>query len=347
MRLTRFSDEASKGMKVVQVVVVFVIVTVILIFLMRRTLSYYRMTRREVACNCLNIKPTISSSTVSQADSTAVEASTRADDPTAKSLKPSTFLLIMIPMRPDAFGKRKVIRGTWYKGYENNSSEVMLRFVIGTKIISEQILDQLREENSTYNDVVFTDLKETPRALTNKTLALMKWANDNVEFTYMMKCDDDTYVYVDNLITELKSRSTTTGLYYGKMVYDSPVMRTRNFKWSDPQWDLGDTYMPYALGGGYILSSDLVVMLAEQAEYLKWHPNEDTAVGSWLVPYEYERRSDDLVCVTDTNGTLKYRCVEHFPLFHIFYRFPQHFSGMTYFHKLYNEYVVAKKEVGT
>ena len=76
--------------------------------------------------------------------------------------------------------------------------------------------------------------------------------------------------------------------------------------------------MPYALGGGYILSSDFVVMLAEQADYPKWHPNEDTA-GSWLVPYEYGRQSYNLVCVTDINGTLKYECVEKFPIFHILY----------------------------
>ena len=263
------------------------------------------------------------------------EAATEAMNPITNPL--STYLLIMMPIRPDAFEKRRLIRLTWYKGYDG-SKEVTLKFVIGKKAASDAINERLMEERATYNDVVVVNHKEGPRALTNKTIAMMKWASDNVNFTYMMKCDDDTYVYVDNVINELKRRPTTTNLYYGKIIYDGSVMRNRKLKWSDPTWDLGDTYMPYALGGGYILSSDLVVMLAEQADYLKWHPNEDTAVGSWLVPYEYERRSDDLVCVTDINGTLKYKCVEKFPIFHIFYCFPNHQSGMVYFHKLYKEY---------
>ena len=38
---------------------------------------------------------------------------------------------------------------------------------------------------------------------------MMKWASDNVNFTYMMKCDDDTYVYVDNVISKLKKTEAT------------------------------------------------------------------------------------------------------------------------------------------
>ena len=141
------------------------------------------------------------------------------------------------------------------------------------------------KEMATYNDVALVDHKERPRALTNMTITMMKWASDNVNFTYMMKCDDDTYVYVDNVISKLKGQQLIKMMY----IAIGSVMRSRKLRWSDPTWDLGNTYMPYALRGGYILSSDFVVMLAEQADYLKWHPNEDTA-GSWLVPYEYERQ---------------------------------------------------------
>ena len=336
-------------MKAVHLLAVFIIVGLVMIIIIRHTLlpqARINMKVSAVTCNCpQRVKPSTSSEDISQTGSivaTTTEDFTETEKPTANPITLHTFLLILMPIRPDAFEKRKLIRNTWYKGYKDNP-EVMLRFFVGTKVIADMIGKQLIEERSTHNDVVFIDHKETPRALTNKTIALMKWASENVNFTYMMKCDDDTYVYVDNVISELKKRPTNGSLYYGKMIYHGSVMRNRKFKWADPNWDLSDTYMPYALGGGYILSSDLVVMLAEQAEYLKWHPNEDTAVGSWLVPYEYERRSDDLVCVSDVNGTLKYQCVEKFPIFHIFYRYPHHQSGMTYFHKLYNEYATAAK----
>ena len=45
-----------------------------------------------------------------------------------------------------------------------------------------------------------------------ETIALMKWATGNVDFTYLMKCDDDTFAYVHNTIRKLKRRSTTKRL---------------------------------------------------------------------------------------------------------------------------------------
>ena len=330
--------------------VVIIILAVVVMIIMTRRAKLLNRTESTITCNCpIHTEPRTESMPLSTSSEDVDSTNAREAvlyQPEARSVKLSTYLLIMVPIRPDAFEKRRLIRGTWYKGYKK-SNEVILRFIIGIKAISKRLSEDLREENSTFGDIVFIDHKETSKALTNKTIALIKWATDNVEFTYMMKCDDDTYVYVDNVISELKKRPTNTSLYYGKIIHYAPVMRNRRMKWSDPHWDLGDMYMPYALGGGYILSSDLVTMLAEQADYLKWHPNEDTAVGSWLVPYEYEQRSDDLVCVYDLNGTLKYNCMEKFPMFHIFYHYPMYESPVVYFHKLYNEYKVAKEGVGT
>lgn len=328
-------------------VVIFTIAPLVII-MFRRTLSQNRVSMAVVStvtCNCSShINPRINPSIPSEENSISTpQATSQTEFPAAESTKLSTFLLIIVPVRPDIFEKRLLIRNTWYKGYESNS-EVILRFFVGIKDISDKVHEKLREETSTYGDIIVVDHMETPRALTNKTIALMKWASNNVDFSYLMKCNDNTYVYVDNAISELKKRPITTNLYYGKMMFYDPVVRDHKVKWADPQWDLGDAYMPYALGGGYILSSDLVVMLAEQADYLKWHLKEDAAVGSWLVPYEYERRSDELVCVTDTNGVLKYKCVEKFPIFHIFYHFPLDQSSILYFRKLYNEYTVAKEQ---
>ena len=123
-----------------------------------------------------------------------------------------TFLLILIPILPSSNRECVLIRETWYRGFSDND-DVMLRFIMGVNGLDQSEIRGLCEENSTHEDIVLLyDITEDVRALTNKTIALIKWATDNVEFTYMMKCDDDTYVYVDNVISELKKRLTNTRL---------------------------------------------------------------------------------------------------------------------------------------
>ena len=227
-----------------------------------------------------------------------------------------TYLLIMVPILPSSFRSREMIRSTWYKGF-TDGKDVMLRFAMGVKDLDTNLTKQLAEENSTYNDLLFLeDLKENKSALTNKTLMLMQWAHTNVNFTYFLKCDDDTYVFIKRMLSELKKRPTTTRFYYG-VIDTKGRPKKANETWPDLEWDISETYLPYALGGGYILSSDLVSLIAEDSEYLRWHPNEDTAVGSWLAPYKYERRKDKLICIMFFNKKRSKKC----PQYHIMHLF--------------------------
>ena len=205
-----------------------------------------------------------------------------------------TFLLIMIPILPSNFKSRDLIRSTWYKGFRD-SEDVMLRYIMGVNEYSQ--INKLHQENKTYGDLVFLDnFTEGVWALTNKTIALMKWATENVDFTYLMKCDDDTFVYVHNTIRELKRRSTTKSLYYGMMMYNHKPIHNNRSKWIDLKWGLSKRYTPFARGGCYMLSEDLVHLLVRQRHHLKRHHLEDVAVGLWLAPFDYERRNDGLIC---------------------------------------------------
>lgn len=206
-----------------------------------------------------------------------------------------TFLLILIPHLCSEVHSRDLIRNTWYKGF-SDSPGVMLRYVMGIQGLNQTQVTQLLKENKTHGDiVVLANFSESELALTNKTIALMKWATENVDFTYMMKCDDDTFVYVNNTIAELQRRPTTKRLYYGVMVYNQGPNHNKS-KWNDYQWNLSKKYLPFARGGCYILSQDLVALLAKQSNRLKRHVLEDTAVAAWLAAFDYERRRDDLIC---------------------------------------------------
>ena len=121
----------------------------------------------------------------------------------------STFLLIVVPIRPldNQDSRRQLIRETWFEGF-NNSQDVALRFIVSTKAMESDKQVKLTEENGTFGDIIFVDAKEDFNALTNKTLAFINWAHCHVKFSYLLKCDDDTYMFVKNMIVELKKRPT-------------------------------------------------------------------------------------------------------------------------------------------
>ena len=52
---------------------------------------------------------------------------------------------------------------------------------------------------------------------------------------------------------------------------------------------LCDRYIPYALGGGYVLSANLVGFLADNAAALRPYRAEDASVGTWLAPLKIHR----------------------------------------------------------
>ena len=252
----------------------------------------------------------ISSTTITDLIERSTESST-----IIKSTWFTTFLLIMIPILPSSFRSREMIRNTWYKGF-SDSEDVMLRFAMGIKGVDANTTKLLADENSTHKDLIFFEnLKENRSALTNKTLLLMKWAYANINFTYFLKCDDDTFVFVKRTLNELKKRSTTERLYYGIIISNSRPKRDKY--WADLEWDQTDTYLPFALGGGYFLSSDLVSLIVEDGPFLKKYPNEDTAVGIWLAPYKYERRTDKLICIMFFSRKSSKRC----PRYHIMHLF--------------------------
>lgn len=237
---------------------------------------------------------------------TSVTTSVTASDVKRRrgGVKMTTFLLIMVSTLPESLIARQSIRDTWLHGV-NDSEDAIVRFAVGIKEEKEEVVARLRKENEIHKDIVILeDIKDFYITPTNKTLAMMVWANDNVNFKYFMKCEPITYVYVKNMVNVLQQRQTANALYYGKMQYKRKPNR-KNSEFKDTTWDLTDTYLPFALGGGYILSADLTAHIAHRRNYLAFRPNEDTAIASWIVAYRFERRDDDLWCVTKLNKVKK------------------------------------------
>lgn len=178
-------------------------------------------------------------------------------------------------------------------------------FVIGSVNLNADTILHLSTEQSVNNDLLFLNLKDEYSALTSKVLNSLIWLNEqhsnkNFDYNFMLKCDDDTFVRIDILAKEIismraslikdkakrmdkiidileanskelssisKEQKQITHLYWGYFNGDAKIKMQG--KWKETEWIYCDRYIPYALGGGYILSSGLVTYIAKNANYLK------------------------------------------------------------------------------
>lgn len=91
--------------------------------------------------------------------------------------------------------------------------------------------------------------------------------------------------------------------YWGFMHVGAQVQKKG--KNVEDDWYLCDHYLPYASGGGYVLSVDLVDLIVANSDILHLYNSEDISVGVWISPYEVERKHDERFNVL--GGVCQYR----------------------------------------
>ena len=200
--------------------------------------------------------------------------------------------LVLSGPNPKSRERRDVIRETW-KTYSNPSEEpaVLVLFVIGTFELSPVQLEPVTHEQQQHHDLVLLpSLKESYYNLTLKVLQAFVWADKNLKFSYLLKCDDDSFVMLHQIADELSERTSTQSYYWG--FFDGRATPKKGGKYIEKEWYLCDRYLPYALGGGYIISADLVHKVYLMSDSLRLYNNEDTSLGVWLSPFQAERRHD-------------------------------------------------------
>ena len=196
----------------------------------------------------------------------------------------STFLFIVILTSPNGKDRRTAIRETWLSKLSNGDTldrPVVAKFIIGVKELTPEHMKNLEDENKLHRDILFLpELKDAYKELPSKVLQTYKWIDQNVNSSYILKVDDDSFVRLDLIISELKSTYSARRLYWGFFRGDAHVKFAG--PWAEKNWHLCDRYLPYAQGGGYILSTDLVNFIARNADLLQKFNSEDVSVGKWL-----------------------------------------------------------------
>ena len=200
-----------------------------------------------------------------------------------------THLFILVLSAPSHRLARDTIRQTWLS--DAPSSTALLRFFIGVCQLSTETVRGLNREQTIYEDLVLMpDLTDSYDNLTMKLLQALTWIDHSVVFQFTLKVDEDTFVRVGQLVDDLR-RKPQQRLYWG--FFDGRASVKKSGKWAEAHWFLCDRYLPYALGGGYLLSTDLVRYIAVNRDYLQIYLNEDISLGTWLSPLKINRIHDE------------------------------------------------------
>ncbi|XP_047035818.1 beta-1,3-galactosyltransferase 6 [Helicoverpa zea] len=241
---------------------------------------------------------------------------------------------VLILSGPDNEPKRDAIRATWMKLSNNIFVEngeklykwnhtwieqhyrnefIKFYFVIGTQGLSETKLTRLNTENNRSNDLLLLDsFEDSYKNLAVKMLHSLKWLSTNLSrLKYLIKCDDDSFVRVDLIIKDLeayapemnahelseyvtykKDLPSYKGLYWG--YFDGRAHVYLNGKWQEKDWFLCDNYLPYALGGGYVISRSIVDYIGKNADILGHYKSEDVSMGVWTASLDGMNRVHDI-----------------------------------------------------
>ncbi|KAK6175523.1 hypothetical protein SNE40_013971 [Patella caerulea] len=201
----------------------------------------------------------------------------------------SAKLVVIIISGPNNTRQRDIIRETWLND-SSIKSHIIWRFVIGVANMPKELRKYLDRESFIRHDLLLLeDHEESYQSLANKVLQSFSWVDHHVNFEFVLKVDDDSFVRLDKMINELKSKPKEH-LYWG--FFDGRAHVKKRGKWSEPDWILCDRYLPYALGGGYVISSDLVHFIVSNGPILKKFNSEDVSVGAWLGPLDIQRIHD-------------------------------------------------------
>ena len=197
-------------------------------------------------------------------------------------------LLILVLSSPGNTQLRDTIRQTWLSVSKKNHN-YQAYFVVGDRGLNTKQVYDLAQEKSRHSDVLVLPMHDSYSDLTKKLVKTFEFVNKNFKFDYVLKCDDDTFIDIERIVTELESAKDPF-LYWGFFDGRAPV-QTRG-KWADAEYKLCDRYIPYALGGGYILGRELVQFIADNSRLLELYNSEDAAVGAWLAGIKVTRKHD-------------------------------------------------------
>ncbi|CAH8353986.1 unnamed protein product [Eruca vesicaria subsp. sativa] len=180
------------------------------------------------------------------------------------------------------FAERMAVRKSWMQHKLVKSSKVVARFFVALHTRKE-VNVELKKEAEFFGDIVIVPYMDSYDLVVLKTVAICEYGAHQLDAKYIMKCDDDTFVQVDAVLSEVKRTPADRSLYIGNINYYHKPLRQGKWAVTYEEWPEED-YPPYANGPGYILSNDISRFIVKEFEKhkLRMFKMEDVSVGMWV-----------------------------------------------------------------
>ena len=211
----------------------------------------------------------------------------------ASSLGGEYELLVFIHSPAGSRAQREAVRETWLS-YPKLERRVLARFLVGERGLEGESLKLLTTENRQHGDILLlpTGESEADSADSRMILQAFSWGLAHVNFKYLLKCRDTTFVLVKRLLTRLRGQKNYLwGFFAGGVKAERSPDSSRLV---EEEWWLCSHYLPYPEGGGYVLSRDLVELVIEMGPDLHHYRHDDIALGVWLSPFKDVQRNHDV-----------------------------------------------------
>lgn len=193
---------------------------------------------------------------------------------------------------------------TKFRKIEKPPIKIKYVFTIGAEGLSSDQELLINNENESHKDIILiSDFRDNYRQLSKKLIESIREVIDRYNFKYLLKCDDDTYVklnllsqdlfYYHNLVNEkYKNIHPPIELYWG--YFNGRAQIKTHGQWKEQNFHLSKNYLPYALGGGYVISYNVAKIIYNNEHTLSTYVSEDISMGVWTAPYKNIHRRHDV-----------------------------------------------------
>ncbi len=193
----------------------------------------------------------------------------------------STFVVV-VATQASRRELRHYVRDTWGSVRKYRSMTIHVVFFAGLSFSSHE--DQkLHSDADKYRDIVITNQKDIYHHLTEKSVMMLKWANEFCnKARFILKTDDDCFNNLPKYVDFVLHSSLPMEFIGGNCIYDRKPHRLKKDKYYVSKESYPNTYYPgYCMGAAYIISRQAAIKIIKVSKYVKYVFIEDIYITGY------------------------------------------------------------------